>query len=146
MTADKTNPPQVSTSNQDDQGSQLDADNSIVIHCDGAGARPDGKGSGYAWMQPHTGERYVERVDGLTNNQAEYRALISALNSVADGSVARVFTDSQVMCSQVVGDYKVRNAELAELLLQVRDVIKRKQLSVGIHWIPRQKNLAGKLL
>jgi ribonuclease HI len=135
-----------STSNQHNQDTQTDSDNTVVIHCDGAGARPDGKGSGFAWIQPHTGERYVERVDGLTNNQAEYRALISALNSIADGSVARVFTDSQVMCSQVVGDYKVRNAELAELLLQVRDVIKRKQLSVGIHWIPRQKNLAGKLL
>jgi hypothetical protein len=66
-----------STSNQRNQDPQTDGDNTVVIHCDGAGSRPDGKGSGFAWIRPHTGERYVERVDGLTNNQAEYRALIS---------------------------------------------------------------------
>jgi ribonuclease HI len=119
---------------------------SLVIHCDGAGSRPDGKGSGFAWVQPHTGERHIERVDGLTNNQAECRALISALTSLAQGSAAQLFTDSQLMCSQVMGNCRVHNAELGELLLQVHDVIKKKELKIEMHWIPRQKNLAGKLL
>jgi hypothetical protein len=60
-----------SASKRHDQDSRQDADNSIVIHCDGAGSRPDGKGSGFAWIQPHTGEKHVEHVDGLTNNQPD---------------------------------------------------------------------------
>jgi len=85
----------ISTSNRHNQTSQEHGDNLVVIHCDGAGSRPDGKGSGFAWLQPRTGERHIEHVDGLTNNQAEYFALISALNSLANGSAAQVFTDSQ---------------------------------------------------
>ena len=136
----------VSFINQHNQHSQKHGENSIVIFCDGAGYRPDGKGSGFAWVQPHTGERHVEHVDGLTNNQAEYRALISALSFIADRSAAQVFTDSQVMWSQVVGNYKVNHPELAELLFQVRDIIKRKELKVELNWIPRRENIAGKLL
>lgn len=44
----------------------------IRIHVDGAGARPDGKGSGFAWIEEGTGKRHVCRQDGLTNNEAEY--------------------------------------------------------------------------
>jgi ribonuclease HI len=118
----------------------------FVIYCDGAGSRPDGKGSGFAWIRPKTKERHVERVDGLTNNQAEYRALISALNAMPDGSAAQVFTDSQLMWSQVVGNYRVHHSELADLLSQVHTLIKEKNLKINLQWVPRQKNLAGKLL
>jgi ribonuclease HI len=106
-----------STSNENNQTSQERGDNSIVIHCDGAGSRPDGKGSGFAWIQSRTGERHIERVDGLTNNQAEYRALISVLTTIPDGSVAQVLTDSQLMWSQVIGNYRVRDPELCQLAI-----------------------------
>jgi len=124
----------------------LNDDPSIVVYCDGAGSRPDGKGSGIAWIQPRTGERHIERIDGLTNNQAEYRALISALSTIPNGSAVRVFTDSQVLWSQVLGNYRVHHPELAELLSQVCTVIKDKNLKMDLQWIPRRKNLAGKLL
>jgi ribonuclease HI len=136
----------ISTSNQHKQHSQKHDDTSIVIFCDGAGSRPDGKGSGFAWIQPNTKEQHVERVDGLTNNQAEYRALISALNAMPDGSAAQVFTDSQLMWSQVIGNYRVHHTELADLLSQVHALIKEKNLKIDLQWVPRQKNLAGKLL
>ena len=132
-----------STSNQH---SQKLGDNSVVIYCDGAGSRPDGKGSGFSWIQPLTGERHVEQMDGLTNNQAEYLALISALTFLPDGSAAQVFTDSQLMWAQMVGHYKVHDTELAQLLLQVRDLIKKKKMMIDVQWLPRQRNLAGKLL
>jgi ribonuclease HI len=138
--------PKVSFINQHRRNSQEHGDNSVVIFCDGAGSRPDGKGSGFAWIQPRTGKRHVERVDGLTNNQAEYLALSSALNFLHDGSTAQVFTDSQLLWAQMVGRYKVHDTELAELLSQVRDVIKKKELKIDLQWVPRQKNLAGKLL
>jgi ribonuclease HI len=126
--------------------SQARPGDDIVIHCDGAGSRPDGKGSGFAWIQPKTREQNIERVDGLTNNQAEYRAFISALKAIPDGSTAQVFTDSEVMCCQFNSTYRVRDLELAELLSQVHAVIKEKNLNVILSWVPRYSNLAGKLL
>lgn len=135
-----------STTNRDNQTLHERGDNLVVIHCDGAGARPDGKGSGFAWLQPRTGERHIEHVDGLTNNQAEYRSLISALNALANGTAALVYTDSQLMWSHFVGKYRVYNPELLDLLSQVHTLIKEKHLSIDLQWVPRNKNLAGKLL
>jgi len=126
--------------------SQEHGDDPISVHCDGAGCRPDGKGSGFAWIQPKTRQQHVERIDGLTNNQAEYRALISALTAIPDGSIAHIFTDSQVMWSQFIGNYRVRHPELAELLSQVHTLIKEKKLTIDLQWVPRDRNLAGKLL
>jgi ribonuclease HI len=118
----------------------------ILIYVDGAGCRPDGKGSGFAWIHPSSGEQHIEQIDGLTNNQAEYRALISALVALPNGSSAQIFTDSQVMWSQVIGKYRVHHPELADLLLQVRTTIKQKSLNIDLKWVPRNRNLAGKLL
>lgn len=108
----KASSSQTSTNDKNKQQSDKPSDNAIVIYCDGAGSSFDGKGSGFAWIRPQKNERHIERVDGLTNNQAEYLGLISALNSLTNGSFARIFTDSQLLCSQVNGNYKVRNTEL----------------------------------
>jgi ribonuclease HI len=137
--------PQISTA-QNKQPLRKHRDNAVVIYFDGAGSSFDGKGSGFAWIRPLTRERYVERRDGLTSNQAEYHGLISSLNSLARGSVAQVFTDSQLLCSQISGHYKVCNSELAKLLSDVHELIKKKDLKIEVQWVPRQKNLAGKLL
>src|SRR5215467_1889224 len=100
---------------QDKQTSDNDK-NGIEIYCDGSGCGPLGRGSGIAWVQPKTRQQHVERIDGLTNNQAEYLAFISALKALPEGSTAIVFTDSQVMYSQFNNKYRVYNPELVALL------------------------------
>jgi ribonuclease HI len=118
----------------------------IRVFVDGAGARLDGKGSAYAFFRPDTGEKQVIREDGLTNNQAEYRGIILVLETFPNASTVEVRTDSQVVCAQLNGQYKVRDPKLALLLETVKDVIQRKNLAVQFLWVPRAENLAGKLL
>jgi ribonuclease HI len=118
----------------------------IVIFFDGAGCRPDGKGSGYAWLRPDTGQQHVERMDGLTNNQAEYRALVSALEQLSDGSKADMFCDSLLLESQFNGRFRIKDPDLAALLGTARELIQYKKLTINLQWIPRAKNLAGRLL
>jgi ribonuclease HI len=118
----------------------------IRVYVDGAGARPDGKGSGFAWIQENTGKRHIHREDGLTNNEAEYLGLRSALEDLPVGSNAEVSTDSTLVCGQFNGQYRVRDAKMSRLLDAVKQVIANKQLTVKVVWIPRQENLAGKLL
>lgn len=65
----------------------------ILIYIDGAGCRPDGTGSGWAWIQSSSGEQLIEQIDGLTNRQAEYLALLSALFALRNGSSGLICTD-----------------------------------------------------
>ena len=118
----------------------------IRVHVDGAGARPDGKGSGFAWIEEGTGRRHVCHQDGLTNNEAEYLALRSALEHLPSGSIAEIFTDSMLVYSQFNGLHRVCGAKMSRLLGAVKDVIAKNRLTVNVIWKPRQENLAGKLL
>jgi ribonuclease HI/DNA-directed RNA polymerase subunit RPC12/RpoP len=118
----------------------------LRVFIDGAGCRPDGNGSGFAWVCINTGEKRIERVSGLTNNQAEYRALISALSALPTSSRVELFSDSQIVCYQFNGQYKVRDPQLTVLLEQVRSLLQEKQIAMTLQWVPRARNTAGKLL
>jgi len=121
-------------------------DSGIRIFTDGGGCRPDGKGSGFAWFREDTGAKKITREDGLTNNQAEYRAIISALQSLSSQSKAEILTDSENTCYQLKGDRRVRDPKLAELHDQIQALIEKNQLSVTFTWIPRRDNKAGRLI
>jgi ribonuclease HI len=118
----------------------------LTMFFDGAGCRPSGDGSGYAWLCPDTGQRHVERVRGLTNNQAEYKGFLAALQHVPDDSAVEMFSDSQLICGQFAGQYRVKDYALQELFSEVLALILNKRLKVNLQWVPRNRNLAGKLL
>lgn len=118
----------------------------IVFYTDGSGARPDGKGSAIAWLREDTGEEHTETVDGLTNNQAEYSAIISALESAPPRSRVRILSDSQIVIYQIRGEYRVYEAALANLRSCVNDAVLGGSLNVEFIWIPRGQNRADKLL
>jgi ribonuclease HI len=118
----------------------------IKLFFDGAGCRPNGEGSGFAWICPDSNEKLVQRIPGLTNNQAEYRGFLAALDHVPADRAVEVFSDSQLICSQFSGQYRVRDEALQKLLSEVRAVIASKSLKVTLNWVPRGRNLAGKLL
>jgi ribonuclease HI len=118
----------------------------IVFYCDGSGARPDGKGSAIAWFREDTGREHAETVDGLTNNEAEYRAIISALQSALPGSTVKIFSDAQLVIYQICGVYRVNDPELAVLRNSVNDAVLNRNLNVEFIWIPRGQNRADRLL
>jgi ribonuclease HI len=49
---------------------------------------------------------------GLTNNQAEYDAIIHALAIGSDDGNATIVSDSEVVIKQITGEYKVKDEEL----------------------------------
>jgi ribonuclease HI len=121
-------------------------DAAIRIYTDGAGCRPDGKGSAFVWLRLDTGEKKVTREDGLTNNQAEYRAILAALESMPIGAKVQILTDSENTALQLRRERRVINQRLAELYGKIEAQVILRNLSVQYTWIPRQENLAGKLL
>ena len=118
----------------------------IRIYTDGAGCRPDGKGSGFAWIRLDSNEKQVVREDGLTNNQAEYRAILAALESLPEKACAHIFSDSENTCLQLQGLRRVVNSRLAELHIKIHALIRARGLAVEYTWISRQDNVAGKLI
>jgi ribonuclease HI len=102
----------------------------LVAHIDG-GARGNPGPAGYGVvLQDQDGRRLAglsEYLGHRTNNYAEYRGLLAALNySLAHGPRAlKVISDSELMVRQIKGVYKVRNAALLELYLQAQQLIRQ---------------------
>jgi ribonuclease HI len=118
----------------------------IRFFCDGSGQRPDGKGSGFAWFSEETGKWHRESIEGLSNNEAEYKAVISVLKEVSKNSALEALTDSLLVVSQLKGEYRIRDAKLEKLATEVKTIVAGKKLDLKLTWIPRKENRAGKLL
>lgn len=82
-----------------------------------------------------------------TNNIAEYKAVIEALDWIienkkflSENAKINFFLDSKLVCSQIIGIFKVKNSGLKDLLLDVRDREGQICLSMYYRQIPREKN------
>ena len=83
-----------------------------------------------------------------TNNDAEYRALIEALEKVR-GYVLGVrkitqiqfYSDSRLMVNQVNGFFKVKNGKIKEYILKIRSLEQEIKLPITYHLIPREQNV-----
>ena len=78
----------------------------------------------------------------MTNNEAEYRALLFGLTKAAaevQGKTLVVLMDSELVISQLRGIYRMKAAHLRELLVEVK--IKEQEFGEVIYkLIPREKN------
>jgi ribonuclease HI len=82
-----------------------------------------------------------KRIGKTTNNQAEYQAVIAALEEAVRLGVARVEvkSDSELVVKQVNGRYRVKNAALKPLHQRARE-LQPSFHSFAITYIPRRQN------
>jgi ribonuclease HI len=112
------------------------------IYVDGSG----GTKSGYGFFVKETGESFFEEKPGLTNNQAEYLAIITALKKFQDSSEEiTIFSDSKNTVNQLNHEFAINNEQL-RALAQKSWLLIPKISKLKIKWIPRKENLAGKML
>ncbi|CAJ2667150.1 unnamed protein product [Trifolium pratense] len=76
-----------------------------------------------------------------SNNQAEYEAFLAGLRLAEDlrAKEIKIYTDSQLVASQVLGEYQTKNDNLSEYLVLVKEKI-TKFNSVEILHVPREHN------
>ena len=76
-----------------------------------------------------------------TNNQAEYRAIIAALEKAASIGAKQIalFSDSELVVKQINGQYKVKHAALRPLYLEVVKLAGALE-SFKISNVPRERN------
>lgn len=76
-----------------------------------------------------------------TNNQAEYRALVAAIEKAEELGATEVacFADSELMVKQLNREYKVRDPDIAPLFLKIWNVCTKLKKVTFTH-IRREKN------
>jgi ribonuclease HI len=116
----------------------------LVAHVDG-GARGNPGPSGYgAILEDEMGRPVVELSHYLgkqTNNYAEYSGLLAALSyATKHGFTAlKVYSDSELMVKQIMGQYKVSNPALKELYSRAMQMIEDLE-AFEIKHVPREQN------
>lgn len=123
----------------------------IIIYTDGGSRGNPGKaamGVVFCNEKEQMIKKYGEYLgDNLTNNDAEYQAVIFALKkfkalfgkAVAEVSEIEVRSDSELLVSQINGKYKVEDEKIQKFFMEIWNLkIDFKQ--VKFKAIPREKN------
>nr|XP_025703592.1 uncharacterized protein LOC112805418 [Arachis hypogaea] len=118
------------------------------LHVDGASNQTSG-GAGIILESP-AGVVYEQSIKfefPISNNQAEYEALIGGLALATEVGATRleICSDSQVVTSQVNRSYQARDSLLQKYLEKVKD-LSQKFEEVMIHHVPRKRNTRADLL
>jgi ribonuclease HI len=117
----------------------------LSIHTDGASRGNPGEAA-FAYTIARDGMPTVEEAGCLgriTNNQAEYTALVRALeHALRLGPENRllVHSDSELMVKQMRGEYKVKNEDLRDLYEQARRLVRQFTGSVTFKHVRREFN------
>jgi ribonuclease HI len=96
----------------------------LIIHTDG-GARgnpgPAGIGAVICDEEKNIIAEISRYIGEATNNQAEYRAVLAAIEKAKDFKPEEInfFLDSELVVKQLNREYKVRNKDLAPLFVKI---------------------------
>jgi ribonuclease HI len=103
----------------------------------------DGSGKGkYGYVTETEIVRSFDKSD-ITNNEAEYLAVIKALEDNQDSEI-EILSDSELMVNQLKHNYAIKNDRLRELAQQVWKLAEGRKVIYS--WVPREQNRAGKFL
>ena len=115
-----------------------------IIHVDGASKGNPGAAAIGATIKDEQGQLIAsisQRIGHATNNQAEYRAVIAALEKALKMGVREVDlkADSELVVKQLKGEYRVKRVTLKPLYERVRQLQGKLEL-LTIRHIPREQN------
>ncbi|NDB50925.1 MAG: reverse transcriptase-like protein [Nitrosopumilaceae archaeon] len=114
----------------------------LSVYVDGSG----GDNAGYGYFVKETGDSFYEKKIGITNNQAEYLGIISALERLgAENNTITIYSDSKNTVSQLNHEFAINSEPLRELARKAWSLM-AKIPNLKIVWIPRAQNMAGKML
>jgi ribonuclease HI len=117
----------------------------LTIHTDGA-SRGNPGDAAFAYVIAGDGLATIEEAGCLgriTNNQAEYTALVRALeHALRLGTQNRllIHSDSELMVKQMRGEYKVKNEDLRDLYDQARKLVRQFAGPVTFKHVRREYN------
>ncbi|CAJ2640157.1 unnamed protein product [Trifolium pratense] len=122
--------------------------NKWTIFVDGS-SNPQGSGAGII-LESGEGvliEVSLELAFPTTNNQAEYEAFLAGLRLAQDmeAEEIKIFTDSQLVASQITGEYQTKDERLTEYLNLIKEKL-TKFRQTEIKHVPREHNARADIL
>jgi len=116
----------------------------VIINADGASRHNPGPAAIGGTIKDEQGRLLASisrRIGRATNNQAEYQALIAALEKAIGLGARRVDIrlDSELVVKQMKGRYRVKNAALRPLYLRVGELLSKLE-GFSISSVPREQN------
>ena len=133
-----------------ESGSLFGAGEWVTAYCDG-GSRGNPGPAGYGvYVEGGNGEKLAELSEFLgraTNNVAEYRALLAALEwALGEGRHRlRVVADSELLVKQMQGRYKVASPDLRPLYEEARRRVARLEMFRIEHVLRGKNQIADRL-
>jgi len=114
------------------------------IYIDGASScNPGHAGAGFVIYDEHRNEVGKDSVylGEMTNNMAEYEALVRALSRASRAEVQNVsvYSDSLLVVNQILGKYKIKNATLQRYAEEAKNLIRTFD-HFAVQYIPRDEN------
>lgn len=139
--------------------------NQISIYCDG-GARgnpgPAAIGFVVKDSKSKTIHRYAQRIGKSTNNVAEYKAVIAALEWITkhklqnlnQPQIYKFYLDSRLVVNQLTGKFRIKDPKLKNLAIEARNLERKANListnayelfssnqsKISYNLIPRERN------
>jgi len=122
----------------------------VIIHTDGASRGNPGPAAIGATIKDERSRlisSISQRIGRTTNNQAEYRAIITAMEKAISLGAKQVdiLSDSQLVVRQINGTYRVKKTTLKPLYQQVKQLQGLLEGCTITH-IPRQQNIEADTL
>ena len=125
--------------------------NKLTIYCDGGSRGNPGPAASAFIIYDQLGKILHQQGFFLgitTNNQAEYQAVIEALNWITHNQPTNnpltFYLDSLLITNQIKGIYKIKNPELKDKYLLIKNKLdqlsKLGQLEINFNYIPRSQN------
>ena len=116
----------------------------LVINSDGVSRGNPGQAAIGAIIKDERGRLVAsisQRIGWATNNQAEYRAIIAALEKALALNARQVElnSDSELVVRQIKGQYRVRKQELRPLYERAKELESRLE-DFTIKHVPREQN------
>lgn len=130
----------------------------LSVFCDGGARGNPGPAAGAFVLKDNKGKILYQKgkfFGHATNNQAEYRAVILALDWLVKNQSAikgqpviiNFSLDSRLVVNQLNGRFKIKNQGLQQLAIKVKELEKELDIKIFYHFVRREKNKeADKLL
>lgn len=102
----------------------------LIIHIDGGSRGNPGPAGAGVTIHDERGRRLHESAhffSRLTNNEAEYQALLHALRRAArfEPPAVRIRSDSELLVRQITGEYRIKSPRLAPLVHEAQKLLLR---------------------
>jgi len=128
----------------------------LKVFTDGGSKGNPGPSSigGVGYLQGKKVFDFKKSIGIATNNDAEYQALIYALELVKlpptpyplQPKRIEFYSDSRLMINQVKGLFKVKNGRIKEYIFKIRGLEQEIALPISYLYVPREQNIEADIL